>query len=182
MIICNPEEVKITMVLRNKAKIRYRSRTEERARVTPASRSIGQAVVGHSNTFVNVEAKFAIAAPSARLDREIVEIEKFSRGTAADRNSLFEATRVVYRPGDTVVYSNNAWVVTALEGDGRISLYPIDAALRNRSDQDRPTVPARRGKEFPVHRIKGDVLGQRLHQRRKGARDIEPVPYKLFGK
>lgn len=177
----DPEEVKITKILRDRAKIRYRSRTEESGRVTLASRDIGQAIEGRSNTFVNVEAKFAIAAPNAHLDREIIEVEKFSRDAAADRKSIFEASRAVYRPGDTVVYSNKAWIVTALEGDGRISLYPVDTALRDRSKQDRPTVPARRGKQLPVQRSTGDVLGQRLHRRRKSAGDIDPVSYQLFG-
>jgi hypothetical protein len=176
----DPEEVKITMILRDKAKIRYRSRTEDNGRATLASRNISEAVKGRSNTFVNVEAKFAIAAPNPNLDRQIVEVEEFSRGAVANRNSLFEATRAVYRPGDTVAYSNNAWIVTALRGDGRLSLFPIDSALRN--EPERPTVPSRRGQQSLIQKVVSDVLGQRLHRRRKGAGDIEPVPYQLFGK
>lgn len=181
----DPHERKVTEVLRAEANVRYRSRNAEGGKQTTANREIVKAVEPRKekrkNTFINVEAKFAIAAPTLERRREIVTVADFSSQGVEARKAMFSRNRILFRPGDTVLFSGAAWIVTALRGDGRISLYPVDTTSREPSALKRPSVPARAGQETAMQRIANDVLGQRLHRRRKSGGDIESVSYPLFG-
>ncbi|UYN93472.1 MAG: hypothetical protein KIT25_15585 [Enhydrobacter sp.] len=180
----DPDGSKVKRVLQENVKLRYRTRADGPGRITGAARDISQTIESTKNTFVNIEAKFAIAAPSADHGREIVGVADFSQRTDVERRAIFPRDRSVFRPGDTVSFLKEgclaAWVVTALRGDGRVSLFHVDSTLRDK--EERVTIPAKVGKQNPVRKIHNDVLGQRLHRRRKSAGDIQPVPYRLFGK
>lgn len=177
----DPQERKLTQVLRSEATLRYSQRGAEVAKSATSKREISSAVRHNQNTFINIEAKFAIVAPTSSLGREVIAVADFSALDAAERTALFSRSRLVLRPGDTVLFSSSFWIVTALRRDGRVTLFPVDVALRDSKLQKRPTIPAKVAQKIDIERIAFDVLGQRLHRRRKSGGDIQPVSYRLFG-
>ena len=176
----DPQEKRVCQQLRDKkeASVRYLNRGDKDAKTTSAKRGIVAPVAAQPGAFVNTEAKFAIAGPSALREREIVSVEAFSRAGPEERARLFEGHRPIYRDGDTVILDGAAYVVTGFKADGRMRLFRVDAALR-----DKPilgTVPKPAGSQLP-ERFASDVLGRQLHRRRKSAGDLESVSYPLFG-
>lgn len=180
--INDPLERKACQSLRNVTKVRYRQRPDEGTpKNVPSSFEIVKSIKRQPGAFINAEGKFAIAAATAEAPREIIDLAVFSADGADERASLFTSGRTLYRANDTISYENKAWLVTGFENDGRMSLFPVDVAGRERTDgQKRLTVPAN-PREKPPEKLASDVLGRRLHRRRKSSGDLEPVPYCLFG-
>jgi hypothetical protein len=184
--INDPVEKRTQRMLHDKAKLRYRQRSNaEEPKDTSVSRSVLSPLRDQPGAYINVDGKFAIASAGDGAKREVIGIAMFSASTAKERERIFATERLVYRPGDTVIYENKACVATGMERDGRLSLYPVDAAERVEDDekygQTRYRVPAD-GKVRPAEKFASDVLGRRLHRRRKGPDGLQSEPYQLFGR
>lgn len=180
--INEPLERKACQALREATKVRYRQRPDEGSpKNVPSSFEIVKSITMQAGAFINAESKFAIAAATAQSPREIIDLASFSADDAQKRAGQFSPGRTLYRANDTVWHESKAWVVTGFESDGRMSLFPVDVAGRDRGDgQKRLSIPAN-PREKPPEKFASDVLGRRLHRRRKSSGDLESVSYRLFG-
>lgn len=178
--INDPAERKACVDLRKAIEVRYRQRLDDgKAKSTPSSFDIVKAIKRQPGAFANTESKFAIAS-GAGAPRQIVDVATFSAADTARRVDHFRPGRILYRGGDTVVHEGWAWVVTGLKADGRLLLYRVDTSERGGKLVTECRVPAD-VKRNPMEKFASDVLGRRLHRRRKSPDDLKPVPYPLFG-
>jgi hypothetical protein len=175
----DPGNIRLQHDLAKKVKLRYRDRKAENPKATSLNFETALPIKNQPNAYIDSEGKFAIASATKISEREVISIAAFSKADSASRARYFERGRIIYRSGDTVISNGRAYVITGLEADGRLTTYPIDAAEKKNNEKFRPSVPNTTGKA-PPQRIRSDVLGRRLHRRRKTAGDLEPVPYKLF--
>jgi len=177
----DPLERKACVDLRKMVEVRYRQRPiDAKAKEIPSSLDIVKPIGRQPGGFTNAEGKFAIASASADARREIIDIATFSAANPAERADRFRPGRALYRAGDTVVHEGCAWVITGLKADGRLLLYRVDTTERGSKLVTECTVPID-AKRKPLEKFPSDVLGRRLHRRRKSPGDLDPVPYPLFG-
>lgn len=176
----DPKEIRLQNKLKKKIKLRYRDRKGDEPKETPLAFATTKPIKQQPGAYVASEGKFAIAAPYSNAARQVISIADFSSAKPEERSRHFAKGRPIYRAGDIVVLDREAFVITGLLGDGRLICYRVDDALRTEGRKSRPPVPADQN-ETPPERVKSDVLGGRLHRRRKTAGDLQPVPYPLFG-
>lgn len=176
----DPREIKLQSDIIKTAKVRYLTRTSDKTKPTTCKVNIALPIKGQPGAYINAEGKFAVLSATKDAARSIISTAEFSRLSRESRARIFDGTHVVYRAGDTVISDGVAYVIGGLEGDGerdaRLIMYPVDAA--GRETRHRITVPARPDKMPPI-KVRTDVLGRRLHRRRKAAGDLAPVPYPL---
>lgn len=176
----NEAECKLQLQLRAAARLRYRSKAESASKVTRLNADTAEPLTRQPGAFIDAAGKFAVVGPIPGQDRTVVTVAGFSRMSAVQREALLTNGRAAYRRGDIVLNRSNAYVVTGLQADGRLIVYPIDAAERKTVLKDWITIPAKSGsKKQPPTKAAYDVLGRRLHRLRKGSGGLEPVSYRL---
>ena len=159
--------------LAGKIELRYLKRSGDRSKATSLKRRTALPLSGQKGAFINAESKFAVVgAPSAK-DRAVLSIADFSRMNTEERANVFATRQPIYRRGDTVVKGDKAFVVTGLQHDKRLIVYPINEAERKRSQKEWITISP------DINKLENDVLGRRLHQLGKDPRGLQPVPYPL---
>ena len=151
-------------------KIEVSHRKDTRSKVEKVRISATSPISGQEGAFVDAENKFAVIGADRRDQRRVVSKAEFSRMSATERADVFVDGQPVFRGGDIVITGRRAFLVTGLQADSRLNVYPINEAkqTRKRITPDRKVV-----------RLSSDVLGRRLHKRGKSPRDLEPVPYPL---
>lgn len=157
--------------LAGKIDLRYRDRSKEKP--VTLKRKTGLPLSSQKGAFINAEGKFAVVgAPDAR-DRLVLSIADLLGMSSEERATVFAAGQPIYRRGDTVVKDGRAFVVTGLQHDKRLIVYPINEAERKPDRKEWITASPN------VTRFASDVLGRRLHQLGKDPRGLQPVPYPL---
>lgn len=159
--------------LAGKIELRYLRRNGDQSKSTSLKRRTALPLSKQRGAFINAEGKFAlVGAPSAK-DRLVFSVAAFSRMSAEERANVFATRQPIYRRGDTVVKDGRAFMVTGLQHDKRLIVYPINEAERKPSQKEWITISP------DIIRFASDVLGRRLHQLGKDPRGLQPVPYPL---
>jgi hypothetical protein len=168
------KERKMLAALRKQAETYYRQEGAEKKTTLKVQTALP--LFDQPGAFIDAESKFAIVGAAKASDRRVVSVVEFSQMKAEQREALYANGQSVFRRGDTVVKADNAFVVTGLQGDGRLIAYPLDVAEREKALKNFITTGP------DVSRCTSDVLGRRLYRSRKGSRGLKPVPYPLRDK
>ena len=159
--------------LAGKIELRYRKRSDDQSKATVLKRKTALPLSNQEGAFINAEGKFAVVGAPAARDRLVLSIADFLGMSSEERANVFAAGQPIYRRGDTVVKDGGAFVVTGLQHDKRLIVYPINEAERKPSRKEWITVSP------GIIKFASDVLGRRLHQLGKDPRGLQPVPYPL---
>ncbi len=160
--------------LAGKIELHYRNR--EGGRNITLKRRTALPLSGQKGAFINSEGKFAVVGAPKAGDRQVISVAEFARMNAEERASVFRKGSPIFRRGDTVLKDGQAFVVTGLNINKQLIAYPVNEAAR-KQEQKRRITP-----DNDITRLTIDVLGRRLHRRRKAPGGIQPVSYPLRGK
>ena len=169
-----PKGKRLADKLAGKIELGYRNRDKDKS--TALKLRTALSLSGQKGAFINAESKFAVVgAPRAR-ERRIISTAEFARMDTAERTGIFTTGQPVYRRGDTLIQDREAFVVTGMNIEKRLIVYPVDEAGREGNNRKLIT-PGENGAKFT-----SDVLGRRLHRRGKDTGGLQPVPYPLRDK
>jgi len=169
--INDPAERQACLALRKATTLSYRGRKK------PVSFEIFVKNKSNPGSFLNISGKFGVTSRKNVSELEIISIHDFSKSDISKRNSYFSPELIFYRNSDCIVYNGFLCTISAFSENNQITIFPVDD-IQVKSNRIQPTV-----KKFPsklLEKFPSDVLGRRLHRRRKNPGDLQPVPYPLL--